>query len=492
MNAKDSESQNPIDARLKQADPAKRYRGKPGAAFLASAIESAKDEARKPARTRFSFQNSLQRGLAIGAAAVLALAIVVPSALNFGKNPALINVSISAERGGSAAMASDAAGKKLPGYASMECFGCGFTSYSYQDGGLSKEAGSAHIYQMVPMGDPATLGKVLAATFGQKGELKLSKAPDQETYYFGDIDPLAVTKADNRTDEFWSSAQTLIYWSKSNPSWNFNDPSAMVQYSCGEADKATDGGASSGASGADGSPSANPGEPTPDPEPCKPIIPADAKPISSSDAKQAGMALFRGLGYEVGTTAKHTANPYLMVQVHQDEWNMTVTGFLVVEGHVTNQQIGINWDSKTGKLASAWGMYSKVKDVGAYSLVSPAAALPRLTNFAYSGDFWADWDNFKWSTNMNGMVSMEGDVGVMPGEAPSEPEVVTQTPTITQITVTRSEFTLMGLWATDGVSWLVPGYLYFDDTGYVGNTLAVEEGVVSVPDYGSGVVPMTK
>ena len=482
---------DPIDAKLKKADPAKRYNGKLGPDFLDGVVEGAK--ARKSGEPQFQirFQNSMQRGLAIGAAAVLALAIVVPTVLHIGGDKALIQVAISGNRGGMAAkslVAGKVAVGNLADDVQARCFDCfGTAQYEYADAGLSDTAGSAHVYQMVPKGSPQDLGSVLGAAFDQVGSVHRSSAQGQEAYYFGDLDPFAVHKGDTSTDEYWMKPQVVIYWGASNPSWSYSDPTANVQWACEDSTVGT-GGSDSGAAAPDDSGTS---------EPCKPVIPADAKPISVKDAKAQAIELFKKLGYEVGTVAKHTSSDYLMVKVNADDWNLTVTGFLVVEGQVTNQQIGFYWDAKTGKLAGASGMYSSAKDMGLFPLSSPAAALSRLKNFAWSGDFWADWENFKWSANLNGgmivtddMVPVDQPVPVESG-ATGEPMPVPTPKTVT-LSISRSEQTLMGLWDTNQISWLVPGYLYFDDSGYVGNAFAVADGVISVPDYADGVMPMTR
>lgn len=503
-----NENFEPLDERLKSADPAKRFDSMPDS----SLVEKATREPNKPS-WRWQFQSRLQRLATVGVAAAAATAFVIPSVLGGSGTAPLIQLSAaggqasqgaaagaeSLSRGQSAGINADQAKIALYPWVQYE--------YQYTDAGLSAQSGSGHIYQLVPKLPISQIADALRDQLGAKGSLQRGGTPDWPYYFIGSSDPYApMDEAENAA--VWSKPVVTINpaeGSNSIPYFSYNDNSAQPTWNCR---------GGTGEAGTAGGESGSVVEPKPsdtsviDPgivEPCEPVIPADAVPLNQSAAKAKAIALFEALGYQVGTSVKKTDSDYLWLQVQQDEWNLTITGYLVVAGSVVNQSISLQWSVATGKLAWVSGMVAKAKDMGTFDLQSPKQAMARLSDYRWSGDFWADWNSFQWSTATQGGVMLTDDmvrdnsvVATEPAAVPAPDDLSSPmpepTPTVkvVNIAVSRATPTLLGVWDADQRIWLVPGYLFYDSTGYVGNAFAVADGVLKLPDYSQMPQPMTK
>jgi hypothetical protein len=57
-------------------------------------------------------------------------------------------------------------------------------------------------------------------------------------------------------------------------------------------------------------------------------------------------------------------------------------------------------------------------------------------------------------------------------------------------TVTRAESTSLMIWDSSNGRWLVPGYNFYDETGYLGSAFSVVDGVIKIEAPSNQ--PMTK
>lgn len=499
-----NENFNSLDERLKAADPAASHTELPGEDLLYRAAERAeegKKSGRRKPRLTWQFQTQLQRVAVAGVAAVAVTAFALPSIVG-GSNPRpLITVGGSAPQGsgvGAEAGASQIGGAQT---ANLKISDAKMSvmmpwvqyEYHYTDAGLSTATGRDNIYQLVPKLGVSDIADALRTALGVKGKLQLGGTDEWPYYFIGALDPYN-TKTEAENLEVWKHPVVTINpvgGSNTIPYFSYSDSSAQPGYDCPTVDGALY--VQGDSTGSDMAPV--PTEPGTT-DPCKLILPSDAAPVDKSAAKASSITLFKALGYSVGNGVKNTAEDYLWLQTTEDDWNYNVTGWLVVDGKVVTQSISASWSVHTGKLSSVSGMVGKAKNMGAYDLLSPQQAMNRLDQNRWGGDFWADWNNFKWSDELNqGFVAIDDSMArdAIGTESSSSDPAPEPTPSIKVVSLklTRSTQTLMGVWDADQRLWLVPGYLYFDATGYVGNAFAVQDGVLQLPDY-SQIQPMTK
>jgi len=226
-----------------------------------------------------------------------------------------------------------------------------------------------------------------------------------------------------------------------------------------------------------------------------------------------------------------------------EQTGVTVTGNLVVDGQITGTTSYFYWYEGSSQVATFGGTLAKVVDRGSFDTLSAKATMERLNQNYYQGSVYLSPDT-KWSDNSYGYgggvaspltkeiwdcitvgtkTPVQADTqGVPPVEASSAPggPVATSEPApapsdsatastapapsespscglqmngqIPQvdITVTRAEDALVQLWDSNGGTWLVPGFNFYDETGYLASAYSVVDGVIDTTP--PTVAPMTK
>jgi len=170
----------------------------------------------------------------------------------------------------------------------------------------------------------------------------------------------------------------------------------------------------------------------------------------------------------------------------------------------------ISWDGSSKDISYGYGFDGQAVSQGNFGTLSASAAVERLGNWQWYGNPYLDYANLKYSETMNQGVAIDviapavqdttagsstgtsGSATVAPdtnSTAPSgvAPSDVAPTPQVVNVTVTRAQSTLMTLYAEDGTIWFVPGFVFYDATGYVGNVLSIVPGVIKLPE----VTPLT-
>lgn len=209
---------------------------------------------------------------------------------------------------------------------------------------------------------------------------------------------------------------------------------------------------------------------------------------------------------------------------HATENGVMVTASLVVGGQLTPVQIQIQWQPGYSDIASINGEIATAIDRGSFDTLSPKSTVERLNQNYYSGQSNLDWQSIKWSqytysgmtpelrgklmacANPQGLsVARSTTIDVNPG-APQPTEVqptelqptytanadVIPTPTPCEFpqdkngmaqletTVTKSEVTQLEIWDSNGGAWLVPGYHFYDSSGYLASVYSVVDGVIQM------------
>ena len=227
----------------------------------------------------------------------------------------------------------------------------------------------------------------------------------------------------------------------------------------------------------------------------------------------------------------------------KEQTGVTVTGNLVVDGQVTGTTSYFYWYEGSSKVASFGGTLAKVVDRGAFDTISAKATLERLHQNYYQGSVYLSPDT-KWSEKSYGYAGGVAspltkeiwacissspktpvqtdtqsvppvDASAAPGgpvatsepaPAPSASATASDAPAPSEsptcglrmngeipqvdITVTRAEDALVQLWDSNGGIWLVPGFNFYDETGYLASAYSVVDGVIDTTP--PTVAPMTK
>ncbi|MFM7030143.1 MAG: hypothetical protein ACKOWK_03655 [Micrococcales bacterium] len=224
-----------------------------------------------------------------------------------------------------------------------------------------------------------------------------------------------------------------------------------------------------------------------------------------------------------------------------EQTGVTVTGNLVVDGQITGTTSYFYWYEGVSRVASFGGTLAKVVDRGSFDTISAKATLERLNQNYYQGSVYLSPDT-KWRDNSYGggvaspltkeiwacittgpKTPVQPDTQSVPpvdassapggpvatsepAPAPSDSASASDAPAPSEspscnlqmngeipqadITVTRAEDALVQLWDSNGGTWLVPGFNFYDETGYLASAYSVVDGVIDTTPPTSA--PMTK
>lgn len=317
-------------------------------------------------------------------------------------------------------------------------------SYNYMAGeNLATDGSRGSIYQVSKTGDPIQILNSLAKKFGVSGSAK------EDEYSTPEYPSYSIQGEDFYLSVYWSGTGSWSFGKWSNQGW----VDCVYESEERSSEPSTDAEAESGS---DGSATAEPlpvcVEPTPTPE----LIPA------KSALQREAFDLFASTGYN-GSLSD--------VEVYRDDWG----AWAVASYYVGTEKVAIEWSAgwgQDGKLTWASGHSVSVTKVeGDFGVISAQAAVERLNE----GGWWGGLPNEYYQTQVG-------------ADALSYP-TSTEEGGVVDVTVESAELVLLTVYDADGNAWLVPGYAMTHSLGWVESVIAVEDGVIALPDYGD-VMPL--
>ena len=451
-----------LDARLRKADPANNAKTEPLSAEILAA--ASKSKLRLGLTQRFELLSAKARGFALGglvsgAAAILAVAVVV----NPVQTP-LIQLAASYQNPSNGSPSSQESADKMM---SMPFF-----SYEYVAGpNLSNESGSGQIYKLVRTGTPESVLQKIAKLFDVQGSVK--KFPDfseaNPGYFFGESDdPWGVDNQNPIVSVWWSGTA----------SWYYSNPSdSSISSSCNSVDD--EGFCEEWV------------EPVPTPE----LLPSKAEAIAKA------LEVFNATGLAVTESD---------LRVDWSEWGGSVTAAMVVDNQPTSIEWYIGWGSD-GEISYAQGHSVVAQAVGAYNTISPVQAIDRLDQWIWYGSppsyLYEKYPAIYSDMSVRNEPLVDPEVSETEATAePSEPiepiepiepspsetasaepeptetEPAPVEPQVVTLTIVRAESALLGIWDAAGDVWLVPGWIMFNDEGWWSTVISLIEGIIALPD----------
>lgn len=433
MNAKHEGAEQ----RLRAADPASNHET-PVAESVLGDLGQKKPSLRLPRRGK-------RAAIAGGGAGAAALALTLTLTLGGGPSAPLITLgdasaqtTAQAGRNGAdsslvaGAVESDAVDKMMI-----------WQNYNYAAGaGLSDEAGRGSIYKVERSGDPKAILKGLAAIFGVTG------TPTEDEYSTAEYPSYSITGEDFYLSIYWSGTGSWSFGQWVNEPWvdcvwPIEEGAVEGRSAEGETTEATD------STAEETLPTCEEPVATPELIPGKSALQAEA------------FELFSATGYNGALSD---------IIVHRDEWGAWATAAYQVAG----QPVAIEWSAgwgSTGELNWAGGHSVAVAKIdGDFGVISASAAVSRLNESGWWGGLPSIYYEDSYSTGAIGYpMGGEGDD--------------------IDVTIDAAEQVLVTVYDAAGEVWLVPGYAMSDSLGGVQSTIAVEDGVIALPDY-SDVMPL--
>ena len=192
-----------------------------------------------------------------------------------------------------------------------------------------------------------------------------------------------------------------------------------------------------------------------------------------------------------GDSAGNTANRTKAV---------SVIGNLVVGGHVTSVETYFYWYEGSARVASFGGTLASVKDYGEFPTATSKATVSRMPRLAFSGSANLP-ETIYWSRSSSNGLNEPGSaltkrLWACAATEPRYSGVVHQQWALRRaagahctfkmvdgipqmlVRVTRAQPNLLAIGDTKNHTWLVPGFNFYDPTGYLGSVYSVKKGLI--------------
>jgi hypothetical protein len=161
---------------------------------------------------------------------------------------------------------------------------------------------------------------------------------------------------------------------------------------------------------------------------------------------------------------------------------------MILDGNAIPLESYIGWGSD-GEVSYASGYSVEIVSRGNFDTISATEAVERISDWRWYGSVASSYYEQYYATTAVAESAIERDTAVSGGEAsaisdepmPVEPREPLE-PELIDVLVNRSETGLAAAYDGSGNMWLVPAYILHNDQGWFDVILAVEEGVIQLPE----------
>lgn len=370
--------------------------------------------------------------------------------------------------------------------------------YEYVAGAaLSNERGRGSVYELALTGSPREKLAELAGRFGFSGEIVRDEWSTAENPSF------SISEENRYLSIYWGGTGSWNFSSWSDSWGGCSEPyegdvglggevapdAAVVAPDTAVVEPETDEASAEGAGSAPIDRGICEWSLTPTPE----LIPTRA------EITRQALDLFAATGLEVSAAD---------LRIYRDEWGASASAALRVDGEATGVEWYVGWGSN-GEISYATGHSVSPIARGEFRTISPVAAVERLGDWRWYGSAASEiYEQFYGTGRERGVAtSMPAEAGDQPmaddglavdgGESAEESEVPAQKPEtdvdimpvfpegeeqVITVTVESAQAVMLTIYDANGAAWLVPGYLMFNSEGYFDTVIALEDGVIELPE----------
>lgn len=305
-------------------------------------------------------------------------------------------------------------------------------SYTYLAGAnLDDKSDTGHVFELQLIGQPQDVLKTVAKAMGLTGEVY---EPEYSTKEY----PAFAIGSKDGTGE-----SVNIYFSGTGYWW-YNNPAAYPAPECQDWALAEDGS-----------------------KYCQTYVEQKATPEllpTKEEMAATAVEIFNATGLMVQNAD---------IKTFASEWGGTAFASM----QIGNQESPIEWSvswSPNGMISSVSGHSVKPIDRGVFTTISAKAAVPRMSDWRYSGQLaQSTWQKYQ-PVDGGRAIAYDDAVG-----NESQPET---TPKVIDITVNKSETAQLMIWDKQGNAWLVPGHILIADEGWITPVFSLEDGVIELPE----------
>jgi hypothetical protein len=472
---KNSENQDPLFERLRQADPARA---------VPPLNEGVVARAPLAAKAKLGFGYRAWRAAIAGGGVVTASVAIVALTLSMQQQPLIKLGSTNAT--GAFSDSVQGATERSTGMIWNPVI------YEYVAGAdLSANRGRGEVYQLELVGDPRVRLAELARRFEVVGEVTRDEWSTAENPSF----------SINSGNSYLS-----IYWGGTG-SWSF---SRWEDYSGCEIDPGVEvdsGGSAEAGDAGEGEAPKDEEVTAPDSGEGRSVCDWSLQPTpelipSRAEITRQALAIFGATGLETSATS---------LRIYRDEWGASASAALRVDGEATAIEWYVGWNSR-GELSYASGHSVEPISRGQFTTISPREAVSRLGDWRWSGSVASEiYERYYAQPGLERGAVIESDPGVgfdsndgsgqtepAPAEKPTEDPDATIMPVypegelrVVTLTVNSATPALVTIYDLNGAAWLVPGYLMFNSEGFFDVVIALQDGVIELPEpFDYDIMPM--
>ena len=379
-------------------------------------------------------------------AAALVVGITLPSAL---QPQPLFELASAGSSGRDSAMSATA---ETSIAADSSMIWPGWVEYNYIAQGLSASGGSGEIYEVRKQGNPNQILRDVAAVFGITGQ------PQEDEWSTSEYPSYSISGED---------FSISIYWSGPG-GWYFSRWNQDYFRGCAEpaAAEPLDGEDASDAS-------------LDESYVCDEIMPEPGMIPSEQEMLAEAEGIFNSLGIDFDRT---------LARVWRDDWGGSVSMPMILDGNAIPLESYIGWGSD-GEVSYASGYSVEIISRGNFDTISAQDAVERISDWRWYGSVASSYYEQYYAATAVAESAIERDAAVSGGEEsaisdepmPVEPREPLE-PELIDVLVNRSETALAAAYDGSGNMWLVPAYILHNDQGWFDVILAVEEGVIQLPE----------
>jgi hypothetical protein len=168
---------------------------------------------------------------------------------------------------------------------------------------------------------------------------------------------------------------------------------------------------------------------------------------------------------------KLTNGDYLLEATSSDQGDsgdyLSVMARLFVDGVITDQRIEFTWEWGSSKPSFIYGTLYTLHDEGSFSTLPPQDVLDQINKDGLEPGYISIGFRFSENTYMGMSVERRAQLdaeanALKPGEK-----------IVIKLNVTAVVQTKLGLHDANNKAWIVPGYHFFDSSGYVGSAYSL-------------------
>ncbi|MGA1171041.1 MAG: hypothetical protein ACO3TN_01770, partial [Aquiluna sp.] len=328
----------------------------------------------------------------------------------------------------------------------------GWVEYNYIAQGLSSEGGSGEIFEVRKKGNPTEILRNVAAVFGIQGE------PKQDDWSTAEYPSYSISGEDFSISIYWSGPGGWYFSRWDQDYFRGCAEPAMEEPLEGEGD-----------AGSTMDESYLCEEIKPEPG----LIPSEQAMLSQAEG------IFNSLGIDFDRT---------LARVWRDDWGGSVSMPMILDGNAIPLESYIGWGSD-GEVSYASGYSVEIVSRGNFDTISATEAVERISDWRWYGSVASSYYEQYYATTAVAESAIERDAAVSGTEEsaisdepmPVEPEQPIE-PELIDVLVNRSETALAAAYDGSGNMWLVPAYILHNDQGWFDVIIAVEEGVIQLPE----------